>query len=173
MIWLILGASAAILVLAFFLRRHAQRRLAALDLAGEVIYWDGGAAAEVLVSHQHGLTGKPDYIRREGEERIPVEQKSRVVSAAGPYEGELLQLAAYCLLVEDRFGKPVRRGQLLYQNRSVEIPFDDQLRGRLRDAVAELKSADAMSDVPRSHNSPARCRGCGFRQACRDSLAST
>jgi CRISPR-associated exonuclease Cas4 len=173
MIWLILGASAAILVLAFFLRRHAQRRLAALDLAGEVVCWDDGAAAEVLVSHQHGLTGKPDYIRREGEELIPLEQKSRFISAAGPYEGEILQLAAYCLLVEERFGKRVQRGQLLYQNRSVEISFDDQLRGRLRDAVAELKSADVMGDVSRSHNSPARCRGCGFRQACRDSLAST
>jgi CRISPR-associated exonuclease Cas4 len=173
MTWLILGASAAILVLAFLLRRQAQRRLAALDLAGEVIYWDGGAAAEVLVSHQHGLTGKPDFIRREGEELIPVEQKSRFISAAGPYEGEILQLAAYCLLVEERFGKPVRRGQLLYQNRSLELLFDDRIRRKLLDAVAELRSAEVMSDVPRSHNSPARCRGCGFRQACRDSLAST
>jgi CRISPR-associated exonuclease Cas4 len=172
MIWLILGASAAILVLAFFLRRHAQERLAGLDLAGEVVYWDDGAADEVLVSHQHGLTGKPDYIRREGEELIPVELKSRVMSAAGAYEGEILQLAAYCLLVEKRFGKPVGRGQLLYQNRSLEVLFDDRLRRKLLDAVAELKSAELMSDVPRSHNSPARCRGCGFRQACRDSLAS-
>jgi CRISPR-associated exonuclease Cas4 len=142
-------------------------------LAGEVVYWDDGAAAEVLVSHQHGLTGKPDYIRREGEELIPVEQKSRFISAAEAYEGEILQLAAYCLLVEERFGKPVRRGQLLYQNRSLKILYDDQLRARLFDAVAELRSAEAMDDVPRSHNSPARCRGCGFRQACRDSLAST
>src|ERR1039457_6600391 len=77
------------------------------------------SADEVLVSHRHGLTGKPDYISREGEELIPVEQKSRVISSAGPYEGEILQLAAYCLLVEGRFGKPVRRGQLLYQNRSM------------------------------------------------------
>ena len=99
--------------------------------------------------------------------------RSRVISAVGAYEGEILQLAAYCLLVEERFGKPVRRGQFLYQNRSLEVPFYDELRARLLDTVAELKSADAMSDVPRSHNSPARCRGCGFRQACRDSLAST
>jgi hypothetical protein len=72
MTWLILGASAAILVLAFFLRRHARNRLAALGLAGEVIYSDYGGVDEVLVSHRHGLTGKPDYIRREGEELIPV-----------------------------------------------------------------------------------------------------
>ena len=103
---------------------------------------------------------------------IPVERKSRRISAPAAYEGEILQLAAYCLLVEERFGKPVHRGQLLYQNRSLEIAFDDRLRSRLLDAVAELKSAAGMSDVVRSHNSPSRCRGCGFRQTCRDSLAS-
>ena len=120
------------------------------------------SADEVLVSHRHGLTGKPDYISREGEELIPVEQKSRVISSAGPYEGEILQLAAYCLLVEERFGKPVRRGQLLFQNRSLEVLFDDRLRSKLLDTVAELKSAEAMCNVARSHNSPARCRGCGL-----------
>jgi CRISPR-associated exonuclease Cas4 len=172
MTWLILGASAAILVLAFLLRCHAVNRLAALGLAGEVIYSDNDAVDEVLVSHRHGLTGKPDYISKEGEELIPVELKSRSVTAAGAYEGEILQLAAYCLLVEERFGKPVRRGQLLFQNRSLEVLFDDQLCARLLDAVAELKSAEAMADFARSHNSPARCRGCGFRHACRDSLTS-
>ncbi|MCX6624785.1 MAG: hypothetical protein NTY38_27730 [Acidobacteria bacterium] len=54
----------------------------------------------------------------------------------------------------------------------MEVLVDDQLRARLLDAMAELKSAEAMNDVARSHNSPARYRGCGFRQVCRDSLAS-
>lgn len=58
MTWLVLGASAAILVLAFLLWRHAAKRLAALGLAGEVIYSDGGSDDEVLVSHRHRLTGK-------------------------------------------------------------------------------------------------------------------
>ena len=172
MTWLLLTLSTAILFLALLLRRHAVKRLAALALAGEVIYSDNDEVDEVLVSHRHGLTGKPDYISREGEELIPVERKSRSVSATGASEGEILQLAAYCLLVEERFGKPVLRGQLLYQNRSMEVLFDDQLRARLLSAIAELKSAEVMADVARSHNSPARCRGCGFRQTCRDSLAS-
>jgi hypothetical protein len=72
----------------------------------------------------------------------------------------------------ESLGKPVRRGQLLFQNRSVEVVFDDRPRGRLLDTIAELKSAETIDEVARSHNSPARCRGCGFRQTCRDSLAS-
>jgi hypothetical protein len=81
MTWLLLTLSAAILVLAFLLRRHASKRLAALGLTGEVIYSDVDAVDEVLVSHSHGLTGKPDYISMDGEELIPVERKSRSVSA--------------------------------------------------------------------------------------------
>ena len=172
MIWLILAASTVILVLSFMLRRHAEGTLTAVNMTGEVVYSDRGADDEVLVSHVHGLSGKPDYILSRDGELIPVERKSRSVSAAGAYEGEILQLAAYCLLVEERFGKPVRHGQLAYQNRSLEIVFDDELRGKLLDAVSALKSAESAGDVARSHNSPVRCRGCGFRLNCRDSLAS-
>jgi CRISPR-associated exonuclease Cas4 len=134
MTWLLLTLSTAISGPRVPAPRHAVKRLAALGLAGEVIYSDNEAVNEVLVSPRHGLTGKPDYISREGEELIPVERKSRSVSATGAYEGEVLQLAAYCLLVEERFGEPVRRGQILYQNRSLVIAFDDQLRSRLFDA---------------------------------------
>ena len=85
-----------------------------LSVAGEVVY-AGSGAGEVLVSPLHGLAGKPDYVRKEGDEFIPVERKSRALSASGAYEGEILQLAGYCLLVEERFGRPVARGQLLFQ----------------------------------------------------------
>jgi CRISPR-associated exonuclease Cas4 len=169
MTWIVLAASVTALVLASLLRQHAAKRLAELDLAGEIVYSDD-EAGEVLVSERYGLTGKPDYIRKEGEELIPVERKSRHVAVAGAHEGEILQLAAYCLLAEERYGTPVRRGQILYSNRSVEVPFDEALRARVLDAIADVKATDAMSDVPRDHNSPARCRGCGFRRNCGDSL---
>jgi hypothetical protein len=52
-------------------------------MTGEVAYLDRGADDEVLVSHVHGPSGKPDYILSRGEELIPVERKSRSVSDAG------------------------------------------------------------------------------------------
>jgi CRISPR-associated exonuclease Cas4 len=170
MILLLLAVSLAVLAVGLVLRRRAQEQFAELSVAGDVVYADSGAA-EVLVSNLHGLAGKPDYVRKEGGEPIPVERKSRVLSASGAYEGEVLQLAAYCLLVEERFGRPVMRGQLLYQNTSLDVTFDDQLRSRLFDALATLRAAEQSEDVGRSHNSRARCRGCGFRRVCGDSLA--
>lgn len=99
-----------------------------LSVAGDVVYADDGVA-EVLVSEIHGLAGKPDYVRKEGDELIPVKRKSRLLSASGAYESEILQLAAYCLLVEERFGRQVKRGQLLFPNGSLDVAFDEELRG--------------------------------------------
>ena len=117
MSWLIL-ASLALLALALLFRRYAKRRAEDLGLPGEVVYSDTGRDI-LFVSDTHGLAGRPDYILKDGGEMVPLERKSRQVSPSGPYEGEVLQLAAYGLLVEERFGKPVLRGLLQYPNRSI------------------------------------------------------
>jgi CRISPR-associated exonuclease Cas4 len=79
-----------------------------------VLYSDGDTTADVLVSEAHRLVGKPDYILERDGELVPVERKSRKLSTAGAYEGEILQLAAYCLLVEEHYDRPVVFGRLLY-----------------------------------------------------------
>jgi CRISPR-associated exonuclease Cas4 len=125
------------------------------------------------VSDAHGLVGKPDYILEQDGELIPVERKSRKLSTGGAYAGEILQLAAYCLLVEEHYGRPVLSGRLLYQNRSLDVPFDSDLRANLHNALRALHEADGLEEVPRCHTSSGRCRGCGFRDVCGESLAQS
>lgn len=171
MTWLIL-ASCVVLVVALVVRRQAHTRADALGLPGSLVYRDeGGGRDELFVSAAHQLAGRPDYILNEGGELMPVERKSRPLARSGPYAGEVLQLAAYGLLLEERFRKPVRHGQLQYLNGSLDIPLDAALRGRLLATLEAMRKAEARGDAPRSHNSPARCLGCGFRKVCRDSLA--
>jgi len=129
-------------------------------------------APRAFISDRHGLTGKPDYILRSGDELIPVERKSRALAGRMPHDGERLQLAAYCLLVEERFSRPVRRGQLQYPDRTLDIPFDDRLRAELAAALQALHEASRQPDVSRSHNNAARCRACGFRDRCGQSLVT-
>jgi CRISPR-associated exonuclease Cas4 len=168
--WLALIALALIL-LALMLRRRAKRHLAELDMQGEVVYWDGDADSDVFVSHKHALTGRPDYILKSAGSLIPVERKSRSLGTRKPYDGEILQLAAYCLLVEERFGSPVQGGRLQYQDQSIDIAFDASLRRTVLTALHELHEASGQSDIARSHNNPVRCRSCGFRDRCTQSLA--
>lgn len=147
---------------------------------GEVIYRDTDdweAQEKPLFSRRYGLVGRPDYLvrvvqshrGRRAEVVIPVEVKSRT-SPGTVYESHALQLATYCLLVEDRFGQRPPYGLLHYADATFEIPFTDALRRQVLDAADEIRRARGAPDVARQHSEPARCAGCGYRHACGDAL---
>jgi CRISPR-associated exonuclease Cas4 len=161
----------AIIVLALWLRRMAQTWVGPSARPNEVLHVDTGPNDLVLTSHRYKLTGQPDYILEEHGERFPMERKSRDLDARGPYDGERLQLAAYCLLLEEQTGTPVRRGRLEYRNRALDIPFDRALRAALLETLRDIQPLRGARNVRRNHHSAARCRGCGFRHQCSDSLA--
>ena len=85
-----------------------QRQRSGLP-TGSVVYSDTAEwqePEEPLRSRRYGLVGRPDYLvqMRDGGRRfvVPVEVKSRA-RPARPYDSHVLQLGAYCLLVEDNF----------------------------------------------------------------------
>jgi CRISPR-associated exonuclease Cas4 len=168
----LLIASTMFVALGLLLRASAKSQGGAFDLSDEILYADTGrSTADLLISERYQLIGRPDYILEERGEHIPVERKDRMLTHSGPHESERLQLAAYCLLLEEREGRPVHRGRLQYQNTSVDITFDEALRGKLLATLAAIQVSADLVDVRRSHPSPARCWGCAFRMHCTESLA--
>jgi len=84
-----------------FWRAWARQQQSGLP-PGRLIYVDTGAwnrCERSLFSNEHRLTGRPDYLVTGREGIVPVEVKSGAAPAA-PYAAHVLQLAAYCLLVE-------------------------------------------------------------------------
>ncbi|HHX43507.1 MAG TPA: CRISPR-associated protein Cas4 [Chloroflexi bacterium] len=151
-------------------RSRAMERRTGLP-KGEVIYADteGWEACRPLFARHWRLAGKPDYLVRVGNDTIPVEVKpSR--RAARPYEGDVLQLAAYCLLVEEVEGRPPPHGLLHYRDQAFRIPYDDPLHERLLAVMDEMRCALRSDDLPRSHDDPARCRSCGYQEVCGEAL---
>jgi CRISPR-associated exonuclease Cas4 len=168
----LLIASTMFIALGLLMRASAKLQGGAFDLSHEILYTDAGrSTADLLVSDRYHLIGRPDYILEEHGERIPVERNDRLLTHSGPHESELLELAAYCLLLEEREGPPVHRGRLQYQNTSLDITFDEALRRKLLATLAAIQVSADLADVRRSHPSPARCRGCAFRLQCTESLA--
>lgn len=162
-----------LLAIALFLlwRASRQRREAGLP-GGRIIYTDTHGWAKVekpLTAAELGLTGKPDYLVQSGQSIIPVEVKSGRAPAA-PYDSHIFQLAAYCLLVEKTYGKRPPYGIIHYSGRDFAIDYSPQLESALLDLLAEIRRDESRSDVPRSHEEPARCRKCGFRGVCDQSL---
>ena len=139
---------------------------------GTVLYRDTGEWQETerpLRSRRYGLVGRPDYLvqtRDRGKSFIvPVEVKSRR-RPLQPYASHILQLATYCLLVEDNFDAAPPYGLLRYADATLQIPYTDELRRRVLDTAAEIRQARRAPDVRRSHSEPPRCAGCGYRSAC-------
>jgi CRISPR-associated exonuclease Cas4 len=164
---LLVGAAIALWVLAARLRAGSGLP------DGEVVYSDTGPGRDrnrPFFSERYRLSGKPDYLVREGGAITPVEVKSGRAPAR-PRDGHVLQLAAYCLLVEEQLGATVRRGIVRYDDREFVVPWDAALRRRLLVALEDMRAGAAADDVARSHEQPARCRGCSVREFCDDALA--
>ena len=142
---------------------------------GQVIYADTRAWGEVekpLFSAAHRLVGKPDYLVREGRGRVvPVEVKSSSAPGDGPREGHVLQLAAYCLLVEETTGRRPAYGIIQYADKTFSVENTAELQSILLDALDDMLQALHAGRAERSHSDVRRCARCGYRPACDESLA--
>jgi CRISPR-associated exonuclease Cas4 len=134
---------------------------------GRIVYVDSASwrAGGVLVAPAVGLSGKPDYILKQGRHTIPIEVKPGR-RAAEPYDADILQLAAYCLLVKETTGARPPYGLLRYQERTFQIPYSPALEARLLDCLQAMRRDLGASEVPRSHDDARRCALCGYRESC-------
>jgi len=157
---LMLAAGGAALVIA----RRAQRQ-SGLP-AGALRYADTGNGKQPapLYAPRYGLAGRPDYLVQQGRQLIPVEVKSGAAPRT-PRHSHVLQLAAYCLLVEENHGRP-DYGILRYADRSFRVNYTPALRQEVLDALAEMRDLLACEEAPAMTEERARCRNCGYRQDC-------
>lgn len=160
-----------LLVLAVFLGGIGWllRRMAGLP-GGAVVAEDlGGRPAPVLRAPRYGLSGRPDVLIRRPEGLIPVEVKSGSAPAR-PYDSHRLQLAAYCLLVEEALGERPPYGLIRYRDRTFRVDYTEALREELLRVLEAMRRDLAWGEAHRSHAIPARCRACGFRSICEEAL---
>jgi CRISPR-associated exonuclease Cas4 len=161
-----------VLGVALLLLARREHRRSGLP-QGRVIYTDtrGWRRAEKpLFSRTFLLAGRPDYLVADGGEIIPVEVKSGRTPAQ-PYRSHVLQLAAYCLLVEEEYAKRPSHGIIKYADRTFEVDYTPELESALLATLDRMRSDLRRGEVPRSHNHPARCLSCGFRESCEQRLA--
>lgn len=163
---------AIIAALGLYLLSRRERARTGLPFNARVVYSDTGAWEKVekpLFSKRYGLAGKPDYIVEQNGSVIPVEVKPTRVSPQ-PRESDVMQLAAYALLVEETRGTPAPRGLLKYRDAVFEIEITRELRARLIALMSEMRENVEAVDVPRSHHEERRCRACGYRAECGEEL---
>lgn len=160
----LLAAIGAVSLLAgaLSLRRSSrERRL------GELVAVDAGRPI-TLRSPRYRLAGRPDALRRRRDGTVvPVELKHRPAPEGRPFPSHVVQVAAYCLLVEETTGRAPPFGVLRYTDREVVVPWDAEARRRVLNA---LGGATGPYDG-RADPSPAKCAGCAWSPSCDASLA--
>lgn len=141
---------------------------------GKVIYTDTGTwfpNSNMLTAPDVQLVGKPDYLVEEADGMIvPVELKSGRAPST-PWESHVLQLAAYCFLVDVNYGIRPAYGILQYRDKAFAIDYTNELENNLLDLLADMRQDMGARDVARSHNDWAKCSKCSVNRQCYERLA--
>lgn len=143
--------------------------------SGEIISSDtkmwGAPLEQPLFDGSLGITGKPDYLVRKGEDVIPVEVKSTRTPKA-PYDAHIFQLALYCLLVEKVFQHTPPHGLIHYPEHTFAISFTGELKEKTLDLISEMHQMERHKNIPRSHEEAWKCLRCGYRDICNQKIQS-
>jgi CRISPR-associated exonuclease Cas4 len=120
-----------------------------------------------LRSTRLGLSGKLDLLIRTPEACYPVDFKDT--------EGRLrqnhrVQLAAYALLAEETFGKPVPQGfvYLVPRKEVVAVPIEEADRNQVVRMLEEIRQMIALERMPEPTPVRIRCETCEYQNYCAD-----
>jgi CRISPR-associated exonuclease Cas4 len=75
------------------------------------------------------------------------------------------------LLVDKTYHKRPPYGIIHYEGRDFSVEYTRELEASLLDLLVEMKKDERKKEVHRTHEQVVRCKGCGFRDVCDQSLA--
>lgn len=148
-------------------RRRAQS-LRALGLPeGTLVYEDADGWGEPLASRTYPLVGKPDYVVQLADGRpVPIELKLNVQNATTPYSNHQVQVAAYCLILEDYFAQPPTHGILRYADREFTIEYTPAMRRKVIRLLQQMALCSEQELPQLTRQRAAKCRVCTFQPIC-------
>lgn len=132
---------------------------------GNITYQDLSQPAIPFFSKRYRITGKPDYIIKNNNYYIPIELKTGICRE--PQKNHILQLAAYCHLLEENYERFCPYGIIAYSDKSkFKIQFDPKIRFELESVVKDMRQIMKTGKISRNHNDSYRCKKCSMQQFC-------
>jgi CRISPR-associated exonuclease Cas4 len=124
---------------------------------------------KMLFSHRYRVKGKPDFLYEQSEFMIPIEVKTGRTPAT-PYEGHIMQLMTYCVLVEENYGSRPPHGIIRYAKQDFQIDFTSERERTFVNLLKQMRQKRNLPTVHRSHSNAKACAACGYRQVCDERL---
>ncbi len=173
-----LGIALLLFSLALFLllfnERRSQRHLfitqhrRSLKLPqGDLVYEDINGQGEMLTSDAHPLVGKPSYVIRLPDGRfVPIAVQKEAINTMQPESHHILQVAAYCLILEDYAEEPLTHGILRYPDREFTVDYTPALRKKVIRTLQEMAVCSEQHPPALQKQKAAKCRTCTFQPMC-------
>ena len=148
-------------------RLFAERQRALGLPEGKLVYEDADGQGESLSSSEYPLVGKPDYVVQLADGRpVPVELKLNVHDVTAPYSNHQIQIAAYCLILEDYFTQPPTYGILRYADREFTVEYTPAMRKKVIRLLTQMERCSAQEPPPLARQRVNKCRVCAFQPIC-------
>ena len=146
------------------------------NLGEETIETPDGLTEEtpVLKSRKYNLAGRPDYMIKENDLRIPVEVKTGRRPKA-PFFSHVLQIGAYCLLSEETFRTSPSHGQIRYgfENEPHNVEWEPKLKTLVLEKIEEMNDIlEGRTKAHRNHKRAGKCNHCSRRKGCPERLTN-
>ncbi|MGL4800177.1 MAG: CRISPR-associated protein Cas4 [Cellulosilyticaceae bacterium] len=121
---------------------------------------------KLLVAESHGLQGKPDYIFRSAwtGRYIPFEIKSGKCKEDVPHPGDLMQLVAYFIIIEEVYESRPKMGKLVYSNKTFKVRNTRKLRRELIQTLKEMRGLLEGDLEVACEPSYIKCKNCVCQQ---------
>jgi CRISPR-associated protein Cas1 len=153
-----------------FRHRRVEKEGGELPAAEEMQEGDRVHARSVMLSAPgEGLVARIDLVEAEGTAVTPVDYKKGEAPdlPEGAWEPERVQLCAQALVLEEN-GYRCEKGVLYFvaSKQRVEIVFDDALRARTRELVADLRRTAAAGVIPPPLKDSPKCPRCSLVSVC-------
>lgn len=172
---LLMAATAFVLAVVLFCLGIRSRRKTGIP-SGELFYQDltgQRLRAPTLCSLRFGISGKPDCLIRTPDGIVPVglKEAKRPPARGGVYPNHMIQILAYCALVEEHFKARVPYGLVVYAGQQVRrVEYTEPNQRWLIETIQQLRAVRALDQIRRNHHQRTRCTGCGLRNQCNQSL---
>ncbi len=114
------------------------------------------------------LSGKIDLVEVYKDQLIPIEIKSGTPPKQGAWENHKVQLAAYAMLLEDKFNIAIKEGIINYvdADQKVIIPINPFLKDQVKDLIKSVRILLKSKKIPDIVDNENKCKVCGLRQKC-------
>ena len=116
------------------------------------------------------LKGIIDQVHVYDNEYVPFELKTGRTPSDGVWPSHRIQIAAYSLLLQEKFNKQIKEGFVVYLDTKEKrhITFNPFMKQEVKQIVDEVISMLESKELPDFCNNENKCKKCGLKQTCYD-----